>query len=111
MASHDVKSIKDCAVLLANDLRSGLTVYLTKDGQWSDVIDLAWHLTDDETAEKAKRIAAQSEQNNQVVGSYLVDTSTAGEPSHIRERIRVDGPSVEYLPNLIHDLPATGTGA
>lgn len=97
MASHDVKTIKDAAILLANDLRSGLTVYRTETGTWSENFDDAWCLTSDEIADKAMKQAAESESNNEVVGAYLVDATSTGQPTHVRERLRVEGPSIQYL--------------
>jgi len=111
MASHDVKNVKDCAVVLANDLLSGLTVYLKEDGTWSEISTQAWRLNDDETATRAMALALESEQDNIIIGAYLADASTSGVPSHIRERIRVDGPSINYRQHQVQTLPATGTGA
>jgi len=97
MATHDVKTIKEAAVLIANNLRTGLTVYLTEQSTWTTSYENAWRLTDDATADKAMLHAARSEQNNEVVGAYLVDAETAGLPTHVRERLRVEGPSIKYL--------------
>jgi len=109
MASHDVKNIKECALVVANDLRTGLTVYLSQSEQWSDTIAQAWRLYDDETAQIAMQLARESELANQVIAPYLVDASKTGGPSHIREKIRVDGPTILYGPSP--NLAATGTGA
>jgi len=99
MASPDVKEIKDAAILLANDLRTGITVYFTEAGSWTEKHDKAWLLTTDAMAEKAMQQATKSESNNEVVGAYLVDATSTGFPTHVRERIRVEGPSIEYLKN------------
>ncbi len=97
MATHDVKTVKEAAIVLANDLRSGLTVYLTEQGVWSVNFDDAWRLTSDESASDAMKKAAESENNNEVVGAYLVDATSTGLPTHVRERLRVEGPSIQYL--------------
>ncbi len=99
MATHDVKKIKDCALLLANDLRSGLTVYLTESGEWTTQVSHSWRIDNDDLAQKALSIAAAAEQENLIVGAYLVDAASTGEPTHIRERLRVDGPSINFLQN------------
>jgi len=99
MATHNVKEIKDCALLLANDLRTGLTVYLTETGNWSENFEDAWRLIDNATADKALAFAIEAEADNTVIGPYLVDAATDGVPTHIRELLRVDGPSINYLQN------------
>lgn len=101
MASHDVKEIKDAAILLANDLLTGLTVYLTEEGGWSESHEKAWLLTSDAVAKEAMQQAAESEKNNEVIGAYLVDATSNGHPTHVRERIRVEGPSISYLKNTV----------
>lgn len=99
MAERRKKPVKVSALLLANDLRTGLTVYLTDSGDWSLESSEAWQLPD-ETAEKtALAFAAEAEKNNTIVGSYLVDAATDGSPTHIREQLRVAGPSINYRQN------------
>lgn len=97
MASHDVKNVKTNALVLANDLRSGLTVYLGENKQWTSNVSDALHLKTDEAASIAMQIAANAEQANLIIGPYLVDANEAGVPTHIREVLRVDGPSIDYL--------------
>jgi len=109
MASHNVKKIKDCAVVIANDLRTGLTVYLTDEHSWTDELPLAMRLYDDESATNAMSIAHLAEQENTVIGSYLIDATQAGEPTHIREQLRVKGPSIQYIRPQVTRL--TGNGA
>lgn len=83
--------------MLANDLRSGLTVYLTEQGNWSENFEESWYLQNDSIAASAMKKAAESERNNEVVGAYLVDASSKGLPTHVRERLRVEGPSIQYI--------------
>lgn len=97
MSTHHVKNIKAGAILLANDLRTGLTVYLQRDGQWSSSQGQAWIVTNDAEAEEAKALGAISADNNDVMEPYLVDTTTDGDPTHIREQLRTTGPSVAYI--------------
>lgn len=99
MAGKKSKPVKASSLLLANNLRTGLTVYLTDSGDWSLEADEAWRLID-ETAEKtAMAFAAEAERNNTVVGPYLVDALSDGSPTHIREQLRVAGPSINYRQN------------
>lgn len=99
MSTHDVKSIDKGAILLANNLRTGLTVYLRRDGSWSPNSGEAWIVTNDTEAEQAKEFGATSASANEVMDPYLVDTTDAGNPTHIREHLRTTGPSVNYLTN------------
>lgn len=98
MSSHKVKSIESSAILLANNLRTGLTVYLRDDSGWSANRQDAWILTNDAEADMAKAIGARAAADNDVIDPYLVDTTLEGDPTHIRERLRTTGPSVDYLP-------------
>lgn len=97
MSTHHVKNVKAGAILLANDLRTGLTVYLQRDGSWSSSQEQAWIVTNDAEAEEAKALGAISADNNDVMEPYLVDTTPDGDPTHIREQLRTTGPSVEYI--------------
>ena len=99
MATHDVKHVKTNALVLANDLRSGLTVYLDQNNQWTTQVTEALHITSDEAAADAMAIAGDAERANVVIGAYLVDATAQGVPTHIREILRVDGPSIDYLQN------------
>ena len=97
MSTHDVKSVDKGAIMLANDLRTGLTVYLKRDGSWSTESSEAWIMTNDTEAGKAKELGAKSTHANEVMDPYLVDTTDEGDPTHIREQLRTSGPSVNYL--------------
>ncbi|MFK7893593.1 MAG: DUF2849 domain-containing protein [Granulosicoccus sp.] len=97
MSSHDLKNIDKGAILLASDLRTGLTVYLRRDSSWSSNAREAWVVTNDAEADKAKTLGANSESANEVMEPYLVDTTETGDPTHIREHLRTTGPSVDYL--------------
>lgn len=97
MSSQKIKNIKHGAIVLANDLRTGLTSYLCEDGSWSDNLHAAWVVTNDADADQAKLLAANATDANDVTGAYLVDTTVDGLPTHIREHLRTTGPSVAYL--------------
>jgi len=96
MSSHNVKSIKQGAILVANNLRTGLTVYLTEKNSWSEELQDAWIIRNDAEADQAKTFGAESSDANEVMDPYLVDTTQEGHPTHIREHLRTTGPSVCY---------------
>ncbi len=102
MANHDVKSVDVSAVVIANDLLSGRSVYLTEAGDWTERVENAWQLPDDQSAERAMKYAKTAEDENQIIGAYLVATDTTGRAVHIREQLRVNGPSVQFAPH--HEL-------
>lgn len=99
MAIKKTKPVKKSAMLLANDLRSGLTIYLTESGDWSYKSDEAKHLLNEAAEQAAMVIATEAEKNNTIVGPYLVDAVADGSPAHIREQMRVEGPSINYRQN------------
>ncbi len=80
--------------MTANELVSGLSVWMTADLNWSrDYADAL--LTEDETLiEKMDEIAKAAEQANTVVGAYFIDTMDA-KPARYRERFRTHGPSYD----------------
>ena len=80
--------------MTANELRSGLSVWMTKDYDWSrDYADAL--LTEDEAAiQKMDDVAKAAELTNTVVGAYFIDT-VDGKPARYRERFRTHGPSYD----------------
>jgi hypothetical protein len=116
MANHDVKSVDVGALVIANDLLTGRTVYLTESGEWTERVDNAWQVPDDQSAERAMKYAKSAEDENLIVGAYLVATERSGRALHIREQLRVSGPSVNFAPavdveNRVGFEPATLTQA
>ncbi len=97
MSSHSVKNIQQGAILVANDLRTGLTVCLANDDSWSINWLDARVITNEDEALSAEAFAAKAVANNDVIDPYLVDTTPDGNPTHTRERLRTTGPSVDYL--------------
>ena len=97
-------------IVIANDLRSGLTVFLTESGEWSEQVDDALVVTDDDRASKALATAVRDESANKVTGSYLTDSNEQGAPLILRETLRVDGPSVDYLPRKDVTSPILSVG-
>ena len=99
MPAKKTKPVKAFSLLLANNLRTGLTVYLTDAGNWSNEPSEAWRLPDEQAESTAMAMATEAEKNNKIVGPYLVDASSDGLPTHIREHLRVVGPSINYRQN------------
>ena len=80
--------------MTANELRSGLSVWMTEDLTWSrDYADAL--LTEDEaTIVRMQETANAAEEANEVVGAYFIDT-VDGRPARYRERFRTHGPSYD----------------
>ena len=88
-------------IVSANDLLSGRVVYLTAEGAWSP--DIADASVAPDPAAASALLAAGERDPGRVVGPYLVDVTPGGpdrgpEPTAIRERIRLLGPSVGPRP-------------
>ncbi len=86
-------------VLTANDLLTGRVIWRRADGSWSESLDRAAVYSASQTAERALSGAALDA--DVAVGAYLVDVVPSGDglrPSHVREAIRVTGPSRAVLP-------------
>ena len=80
--------------MTANELRSGLSVWMTADFGWSQNYQDAL-LTEDEAAIETMQAKAEAaEQANEVVGAYFIDT-VDGKPARYRERFRTHGPSYD----------------
>lgn len=80
--------------MTANELRSGLSVWMTQDFDWSRDYADALMTEDDATIEKMDDVAKASELINHVVGAYFIDTED-GKPARYRERFRTHGPSYD----------------
>jgi hypothetical protein len=80
--------------MTANELRSGLSVWMTPDFSWSQSFEDALLTEDEGLIEKMDETAKASEQENHVVGAYFIDT-VDGKPARYRERFRTHGPSYD----------------
>lgn len=89
-------------VLTANRLSDGVAVWLGASGEWVEEIDTALVARHDEAVrglEESGRIAFA---DNRVVDVNVIDVEETGgriRPVRLRERIRAEGPTVDYLPN------------
>ncbi len=81
----------------ANDLRSGLVVFLTKDLTWSLNFADALIISDDEAlTQKCEAEGARAVDANEIVGPYWIPTIDGTlEGMHMREKMRVLGPTVK----------------
>ena len=91
------KRAPQVSVLTANRLADGTVVFLAPDGNWVESIEGAAIA---QTAEEASALQAQGTHDaarNLVVEPYLAAVAGTGArplPARMRERVRVEGPSV-----------------
>jgi hypothetical protein len=91
------KRAPDIAVLTANRLGDGIVVYLAADGRWVESIEMAVVARSAEEARALQEQGARDSAANLVVEPYLAEVAEAGGrrvPARMRERVRVDGPSI-----------------
>jgi hypothetical protein len=84
-------------VLTANRLTDGVAVWLNANGEW--VTSLVARHAEAEAALEA--IGKQAYADNKVVDVNLIDVQETGGklwPLRLRERIRAEGPTMEYAP-------------
>ncbi|MFG1477878.1 DUF2849 domain-containing protein [Xanthobacter sp. V4C-4] len=82
----------------ANRLADGVVVWLDADGAWSlSIADAAVATTGDEVQ---ALLARAHQDENTAVGAYAAAVSLTADgraaPANLRERIRVEGPTVAY---------------
>ncbi|MGB3456671.1 MAG: DUF2849 domain-containing protein [Litorimonas sp.] len=80
--------------MTANELRSGLSVWMTDDFGWSQDYKDALLTEDEATIQRMDDVAKAAELTNTVVGAYFIDT-VDGTPARYRERFRTHGPSYD----------------
>lgn len=92
------KRAPDVAVLTANRLHDGVVVYLAADGRWVEGIEEAIVARSPEDAGALQEQGARDAAANLVVEPYLAEIAEAAGgrrvPARMRERVRVDGPSI-----------------
>jgi len=92
-----MSTIETGKVLTASLLAGGTVVFLARNGRWSDSVDEAAVALEPVAVEALERRGREAEAANVVTGAYLVEVERREGrvlPVHIRERIRVLGPSV-----------------
>jgi hypothetical protein len=84
-------------LVTANRLRDGIAVFLTRSGEWSEVIDEAVLALEPQAAAALEARAKDDERKTLVTGAYLIDAERLDgrvRAAHIRERMRALGPTV-----------------
>ncbi len=81
------------SIIIANDLRTGRSVYLTQDLQWSENASDAEVVASADAA-NVLDAALNDERANLVIDPYLVAVESNLLATDIRERIRVSGPTI-----------------
>jgi hypothetical protein len=92
-----MSKIEKGQVMTANRLRDGDVVFLTRNGDWSEVIDDAVLAQEPLAIAALETRAAEAVKATLVTGQYLFDAERVNgkiRASHIRERIRTLGPTV-----------------
>ncbi len=83
-------------ILTANRLLDGEAVWLTRDHDWAESINVAELARDADAEARLEALGADSVRRNEVVDVNLVDVSLvdgAIVPVRLRERIRAAGPT------------------
>lgn len=86
-------------VLTANRLSDGTSVWYDAGGNWSESLQDAVVARDKDAVEALEVIGKQAYADNKVVDVNVVDVEQVGgvlKPLRMRERIRAEGPSVDY---------------
>jgi hypothetical protein len=92
-----MSNIEKGQVMTANRLRDGDVVFLTRSGEWALAIDNAVLAQEPQAVAALEARAKADEKATLVTGSYLFDAERINgkiKASHIRERIRAQGPTV-----------------
>ncbi|MDO6965685.1 DUF2849 domain-containing protein [Rhizobium alvei] len=88
-------------VLTANRLTDGITVWYAASGDWSESFSDAEIVRSKEDAARLEAIGKQAYADNFVLDVNLIDVEEVDgriRPQRMRERIRAEGPSIDYLP-------------
>ena len=82
-------------MVTANTLSGGAVVYMTKDRNWTPIIDEGWAVPE-EKAESLLEASSEGVAEQIVVAPYLIDVAVDGDnikPARYREQIRAAGPT------------------
>lgn len=86
-------------VLTANRLIDGISVWMGASGQWVETLDEAFIARHEEAAAALESAGKQAQADNSVVDANVIDveeTATGIRALRLRERIRAEGPSIDY---------------
>lgn len=88
-------------VLTANRLFDGTSVWLGANGQWVSDIHDSFVARHEEAVRALEQAGAKAQDDNRVVDAAIIDieeTSSGIRALRLRERIRADGPTIDFLP-------------
>jgi hypothetical protein len=88
-------------VLTANRLSDGIAVWYDGDGKWNEQFATSQVARSAEDIARLEAIGKKAYADNVVLDVNLIDVEeVAGSirPLRLRERIRAEGPSIDYLP-------------
>ena len=87
-------------VLTANRLTDGIAVWYDREGKWNEWIGRSVVANTKEEAEALEAIGKKAYANNEVLDVNLVEVEEIEgqiRPLRLRERIRAEGPTIEYM--------------
>ncbi|MGV3552833.1 DUF2849 domain-containing protein [Rhizobium sp.] len=87
-------------VLTANRLTDGIAVWYDRDGTWNEWIGRSAVANSKEEAENLEAIGKKAYADNIVLDVNLVEVEEIEgqiRPLRLRERIRAEGPTIEYM--------------
>jgi hypothetical protein len=87
-------------VLTANRLTDGIAVWYDRDGKWNEWIGRSVVANTKEEAAELEAVGKKAYADNQVLDVNLVEVEEIEgqiRPLRLRERIRAEGPSIEYM--------------
>ena len=88
-------------VISANEIVTGLVVFLSADGRWVDTIDAAAVYADAAAADVGMAHAKRDEKRAIVIDPFVVDRKDGVEGRQamtLRNAIRAYGPTIDYRP-------------
>jgi hypothetical protein len=87
-------------ILTANRLTDGIAVWYDVDGRWNESIARAEIASTKEDAERLEAIGKKAFADNLVLDVNLIDVEVDNgfiRPLRLRERIRAEGPTIDYV--------------
>ena len=87
-------------VLTANRLSDGIAVWYDREGKWNEWIGRSVVASSKEQASELEAIGRKAFADNEVLDVNLVEVEEVEgqiRPLRLRERIRAEGPTIEYM--------------
>jgi hypothetical protein len=108
MAAVKIKDYSSGVAVVANDLLTGRSVYLDRSNSWllldGSQLDNVRKAHNEQNAGELLTKAVADVVANIIVDPYLIQLDPSGVPVHIRERLRVSGPSIPFLSTVSRGL-------